>query len=276
MYLYCSFLIKLHPCPLLLLIYFYRFFLFVLLRDHQILEQVETLILLKNSRGSHRVDFAEFSRTIRNWWGKLCVSHVVKYIIRQESDERKVPIFWGQNGYEFPSLSLFNGFHSIFPSYRTLMAKPMHFTIMKYTIGFESNGKKAPMLWEKYEYQFPRFSTHDGFWRVFPGTNFSDFSHSMVSCYGKLMRKHMHFPYDEVYHMMKTQWEKTPIFWNKYGHPIPGLPHSMDFTVFSNAMGNWWETLCVSHVTKYKVYKVWVSISQVLPIQLVYLHFPVL
>ena len=37
--------------------------------------------------------------------------------------------------------------------------------------------------------QFPKLSPFDGFGCLFPG-------------YGKLMRKHMHFPCDEVYHKM--------------------------------------------------------------------------
>ena len=40
--------------------------------------------------------------------------------------------------------------------------------------------------------QFPKLSPFDG---LFP-------------CYGKLMRKHMHFPCDEVYHKMGIQWKK--------------------------------------------------------------------
>ena len=39
--------------------------------------------------------------------------------------------------------------------------------MMKYTIGWESNGKKAPMLWEKHEYQFPRHSSYHGFCCIF-------------------------------------------------------------------------------------------------------------
>ena len=74
----------------------YQFFLFTLLRNHQILEQVETIILWKNNLRAHRVDFAAFSCTIRNWWEKPCVSHVVKYTARWESDGGKVPILWGK------------------------------------------------------------------------------------------------------------------------------------------------------------------------------------
>ena len=59
----------------------------------------------------------------------------------------------------------------------------------KYTTGWESNGKKAPILWKKYGNHFSRFSPFDRFCCLF-------------QCYGKLMRKPMHFPCDEVYHRM--------------------------------------------------------------------------
>ena len=56
---------------------------------------------------------------------------------------------------------------------------------MKYTIRLESNGKTASILWEKYEYQFPRFSAYDVFCCIF-------------LYYGKLMGKPTHFPYDDI------------------------------------------------------------------------------
>ena len=68
--------------------------------------------------------------------------------------------------------------------------------MMKYTIGWESDGKKVPILWEKYDYQFHRFLPYDGFCCIF-------------LYYGKLMGKPMHFPYDEVYSRMGIGWEKT-------------------------------------------------------------------
>ena len=77
------------------------------------------------------------------------------------------------------------------------MGKPMHFPYDEvYTIGWESNGKKASILWEKYEYQFPRLSPYQGFYCIFP------------YC-GKFMGKPMHFPYAEVYHRMGIGWEKS-------------------------------------------------------------------
>ena len=68
--------------------------------------------------------------------------------------------------------------------------------MMKYTIGWESNRKKGSILWDKSEYQFLNFSPCDGFCYIFP-------------CYGKLMGKPMHFPYAEVYHWMRIEWEKS-------------------------------------------------------------------
>ena len=57
--------------------------------------------------------------------------------------------------------------------------------MMKYTIGWESDGKKVPKLWKKYDYQFLMFSPYYGFCCIFP-------------CYGKLVGKPKHFPYDEI------------------------------------------------------------------------------
>ena len=55
--------------------------------------------------------------------------------------------------------------------------------ILKYSIGCESNGEKAPILWEKY--QFPWLSPYHAICIVFP------------YC-GKLMGKSMHFPYGDI------------------------------------------------------------------------------
>ena len=67
--------------------------------------------------------------------------------------------------------------------------------LTKYTIGWESYGEKSPTLWEKYEYQFPRFTPYNGFSCIF-------------LYYEKLMGWPMHFPYAEVYHRMGFGWEK--------------------------------------------------------------------
>ena len=57
--------------------------------------------------------------------------------------------------------------------------------MMKYNMRWEFDGKKVPILWEKYDYQFPRFSPYDGLCCIFP-------------CYGKLRENPMHFPNDEI------------------------------------------------------------------------------
>ena len=63
-------------------------------------------------------------------------------------------------------------------------------------------------------------------------------------CYGKLMGKAMHFAWVRKYHRMGIWWKKVPI-------PFPGSLDSMDFATFSNAVGNWWGNLSISHVMKY-------------------------
>ena len=185
------------------------------------MEQVEIIILWKNNLRTHRVDFAAFSRAIRNWWEKPCISHMVKFTIRCESDGGKVPIFWGKNRYQFPRLSQFHGFRCSFPCYGKSMENPIIAHIIKCTTGCESNRKKAPILWGKYEYEFPRFPTYDGFCRIYPGTNFIGFSHSMgFPAISHAMGDWWENPC--ISHMMKytTGWEyngkKAPILWKKY------------------------------------------------------------
>ena len=56
-------------------------------------------------------------------------------------------------------------------------------------------GEKAPILWEKYEYQFPRFSIYNGFCRIFAEANFPGFSHSMG------------FP---AFSLAKENWSENP------------------------------------------------------------------
>ena len=78
------------------------------------------------------------------------------------------------------------GFDDFSNAMGNLIRKPMHFPAMKYTTGWESHGKKSPIVWEKYECQLPRFTPYDGF-----------------CTYEKYMGKPMHFSYDEVYHRME-------------------------------------------------------------------------
>ena len=109
----------------------------------------------------------------------------------------------------------------------------------KYSTGWKLNGKEVPILWEKYEFQFPRSSPYDGFCCILP------------YCW-KLMGKPMDFPYDEVYHWMGIKWEKKyPYYGKSLITNFPGFPHTMGFVAFSLTVGNWWENSCISHITKY-------------------------
>ena len=79
--------------------------------------------------------------------------------------------------------------------------------VMKYTRGWRSGGKKEPIVWEKYEHQFPRFYPYNGFSCIF-------------SWYRILMWKPMHFPCNEVYYRMGIGWEKRALTMGKVWIPI--------------------------------------------------------
>ena len=110
------------------------------------------------------------------------------YTIGWESYGKKYTYYGKSRNLNFPSSSHMMGFVAFFPC-------PHHMEnwwgntcishMVKYTIGWESNGKKAPILWEKYEYQFPRLSPYHGFCCTFP------------YC-GILMGKSIHFLYDGI------------------------------------------------------------------------------
>ena len=144
----------------------------------------------------HTMSFVAFSCTMGNWWGHPCISHMMKYIVGWESYVEKSPMLWEKYEYQFPRFTPYKGFCFIFLTMRNWWGNPCISHMMKYTIGSESNGKKVPTLWEKYEYQFPRLSPYHGFCYIFP------------YC-GKFMGKPMHFPYAEVYHRMRIGWEKS-------------------------------------------------------------------
>ena len=119
---------------------------------------------------------------------------------------KKSPFHEKIMGNNFPALSIRWVLLSFSALYGKLMGKPMHFACDKVYHRMAIKWKKEPILCEKYECQFPRFSQYDGFCRIFPGTNFPGFTHSMdlaaFSHDSKMMRKHIHFPCDEIYHRM--------------------------------------------------------------------------
>ena len=111
---------------------------------------------------------------------------------------KKHPYYGKSMGTDFPGFAHLMFFAESFHTTGNLLEKPYISHVMKSTIGWESNEKKAPILWEKYEYQFPRSSPYDGFCWIF-------------LCYGKFMGKPMHFPCNEIYQRIGIEWEKVPI-----------------------------------------------------------------
>ena len=107
-----------------------------------------------------------------------------------------------------PSLMDFAAFSHVMGNWR---GNPCISHIIKYTMGCESNGKKAPMLWEKYEYKFLSSPHTMDFVRFSPNPNSQAFP----------------------------------------GNKFQGFSNSMDFSTFFHAMGNLWENLCISHMMRY-------------------------
>ena len=57
------------------------------------------------------------------------------------------------------------------------------------------------------------------------------------------MRKHMHFPFAEVYHKMGIRWGKQhPYYGKSMIIDFPDFPHTMRFVAFSHTVGNLWGT----------------------------------
>ena len=111
--------------------------------------------------------------------------------------------------------------------------------MIKYTIGWEWDGKEALILSEKYEYQFPSFSPCNEFCCIF-------------LCYGKLMGKPMDFLYAEVYHRIGIGWEKrNPYYGKSISTNFPDSPHTMGFVAFSHTMGSCWQNLCISCMMRF-------------------------
>ena len=88
------------------------------------------------------------------------------------------------------------GFVAFFRTMGNLWGNPYIYHMLKYTMGWEWDGKKAPVLWENYDYRFPRLSPYHGFCCIF------------LYC-GKFMGKPIHFSYAEVYHRMGIGSEKS-------------------------------------------------------------------
>ena len=166
------------------------------------------------------------------------LSHVVKYTIIWKSDGKNLLIHWVKKGTNF--LGSPNSMH--FAAFSHAMGnwwgKPCISHIIKNTIGCESNGKKALILWE------PISQVLHIQWvcRFFPGTNFPGFSYSSsFPAFSHAMGNWWENPYISPMVKYTTGWEyngkKRPFYGKSMGTIFPGLPYSMGFTDFSNAMG---------------------------------------
>ena len=150
-----------------------------------------------NSPGSpHTISFVAFSCTMGNWLGNPYISHMMKYTVRWKSYGENSPILWESVSTNFPGPPHTKGFVAFSRTMRNWWGNPWISHMLKYTIEWELDGKKAPMLWEKYDYQFPRLSPYRGFCCIF------------LYC-GKFIGKPIHFPYAEVYHRMGIGWETS-------------------------------------------------------------------
>ena len=77
--------------------------------------------------------------------------------------------YYGENmGINFPDFLHTMSFVEFFCTVGKLWGNPYISHMLKCIIGWELDGKKAPILWEKYEYQLPRLSLYNGFCCIFP------------------------------------------------------------------------------------------------------------
>ena len=162
---------------------------------------------------------------------------------------KKHPYHGKSMSIHFPDFPHIMGFVAFSRTVGNLWGNPCISHMLKYTIGWESDGKKAPILWEKYEYQFPRLSPYHGFCYIFP-------------CCGKFMGKPIHFPYAEVYHRMGIGWEKSTHTMGKVWlsisqiFPIPWLllhfPVLWEIYEETHALPTWWHRLIFSCGNDYK------------------------
>ena len=159
---------------------------------------------------AHLMVFAEFSHAIGNWLENPYIFHVMKSTIGWESNGKKAPILWEKCEYQFPRSSPYDGFCCIFLYYGKLMGKPRISHMMRYTIGWESDGKEVPILWKKSVTDFLGFSHTIGF---------VAFSCNMGNWWENPC----------ISHMLKyaigceSDWKRPPILWEKYDYQFPKL-----------------------------------------------------
>ena len=108
----------------------------------------------------------------------------------------------------------FDGFSSLFTSYKKLMRKPCISHMMKYTTGWESNEKSHPFYGQTMGTNFPGLPHSKGF---------AEFSNAVEN----FMRKPMPFPCDEVYQGWESNAKKQLYYGKSMNTNFPGSPHMM-------------------------------------------------
>ena len=81
---------------------------------------------------------------------------------------KKHPYYGKSMVMDFPDFPHTMGFVAFSHTVENLWGNPYISHMLKYNIGWESDGKKAPILWEKYGYRFPRLTSYHGFCCIFP------------------------------------------------------------------------------------------------------------
>ena len=112
--------------------------------------------LLKKGRWLHAIIahnklLEKVLHVIGNWLENSYISHMMKYLAGWESNGKKLP-YYGKsmrtNFLGFAHLMVFAEFSHAIGNW---LENPYISHVMKSIIGWESNGKKAPILWEKYK-----------------------------------------------------------------------------------------------------------------------------
>ena len=81
---------------------------------------------------------------------------------------KKHPYYGKSMSISFSDFPHTMGFVAFSRAVGNLWGNPCIPHMLKYTIRWESNGKKAPVLWERYGYRFPRLPPYHGFCCIFP------------------------------------------------------------------------------------------------------------
>ena len=112
--------------------------------------------------------FVAFSCTVGNVWGNPYISRMTRYTIGWDSVGNKHPYYGKSISINFTHLPHTMRFVAFSCTVGNVWGHPCISHMMKYTIGWGSNGKNEPILWEKYEYQFPKLSPYHGLCCISP------------------------------------------------------------------------------------------------------------